>query len=126
METKHWQDRITVLLGVWILISPVVLGFAPGQTAVMWNSWFIGVVMLIVSAGRAVAEVPKLWQEAATLVLGLWLVISPWMLGFAAHAPARNTTIVAGLLVVGITLWTIILDIDVRKWMDIHLHHLPR
>jgi hypothetical protein len=124
MEVKHWQDRVTVLLGVWILISPVVLGFAPGQPDVMWNSWFIGVVMLIVSAGRAVAEVPKVWQEAANLILGIWLVVSPWVLGFAGRASARNCTVVAGVLVLAVSLWTTILDMDVRKWMQ--GHHLTR
>jgi hypothetical protein len=124
MEMRHWQDRVTVLLGVWILISPVVLGFAPGQPDVMWNSWFIGVVILIVTAGSAVAEVPKVWQELATLILGLWLVISPWVLSFAARAPARNCTIVAGLLVIAVSMWETFSDMDVRKWMQ--GHHLTR
>lgn len=124
MELEHWQDRITVLLGVWILISPVVLGFAPSLPVVMWNSWLIGVVMLIVSAGRTVAQVPKVWQETIDLILGLWLIISPWMLGFATHAPARNCTIAAGLLVIGISLWMTLLDMEVRKWMQ--GHHLMR
>jgi xanthine/uracil permease len=102
----------------------MVLGFAPVQRDVTWNSWVIGVVLLIVAAGRAAAQVPKVWQEAANLVLGIWLILSPWVLEFAAHARARNSTVVAGIAVAGIALWAMLVDIDVREWM--HERHLMR
>src|SRR3984957_17998460 len=117
MDRGEWQEGGPILLGVWILISPMVLGFAPSQRDVTWNSWVIGVVLLIVAAGRAAAQVPKVWQEAANLVLGIWLILSPWILEFAAHAPARNSTLVAGIVVAGITLWAILGGIDVRQRM---------
>ena len=124
MDRREWQEGVTILLGVWILISPMVLGFAPSQRDVTWNSWVIGVVLLIVAAGRAAAQVPKVWQEAANLVLGTWLILSPWILAFAAHAPARNSTLVAGIVVAGLNLWAMLVDIDVRDWM--HERHLMR
>jgi hypothetical protein len=120
MDIRRWRNIVTVLLGVWILVSPLVLGFAHGYRDVMWNSWLIGVIVLIVSAGRAVAEVPMFWQEAVDLALGLWLIMSPWILGFAAHVPARICTVAAGILLAGIALLTIGSDIDVRKWMQEH------
>ena len=124
MDRREWPEGVTILLGVWILISPMVLGFAPGQRDVTWNSWVIGVVLLIVAAGRAAAQVPKFWQEAANLVLGIWLILSPWILEFSAHAPARNSTLVAGIVVAGIALWAMLVDIDVRQWMrERHLTH---
>lgn len=124
MGRKEWQEGGTILLGAWILISPMVLGFAPGWPVVTWNSWVIGLALLIVAAGRAAAQVPKAWQEAANLSLGLWLMLSPWILGFAAHVGARNSTAVEGVLVTALALWAMILDIDVRRWM--HERHLTR
>jgi len=124
MDRREWPEGVTILLGVWILISPMVLGFAPTLRDVTWNSWVIGVVLLIVAAGRAAAQVPKVWQEAANLVLGIWMILSPWILEFAAHAPARNSTLVAGIVVAGIALWAMLVDIDVRQWMhERHLTH---
>lgn len=120
---KRVQGGLTVLLGAFILISPLVLGFA-GHPAIMWNSWLTGVAILIVAAGSAVAQVPRVWQEGADLALGLWLLVSPWLLGFAAYVPARNCTMVAGLLVLAIAFWRIMSDIDMRKWMQ--AHHLTR
>lgn len=118
MDIKRWRNTVTVLLGLWILISPLVLGFAHGHRDVMWNSWLIGVLVLIVSAGRAVAEVPMLWQEALDLVLGVWLVLSPWVLGFSAELPARICTVAAGVLLAGIALLTVVSDVDVRGWFQ--------
>ena len=124
MDRREWPEGVTILLGAWILISPMVLGFAPSLREVTWNSWIIGVVLLIVAAGRAAAQVPKFWQEAANLVLGIWLILSPWILEFAAHAAARNSTLVAGIVVTGIALWAMLVDIDVRQWMhERHLTH---
>src|SRR3982074_239285 len=115
MDRREWQEGVTILLGVWILISPMVLGFAPVQRDVTWNSWVIGVVLLIVAAGRAAGQRPRGWRAAATLVPGVWLILSPWVLEFAAHAPARNSTVVAGIAVAGIALWAMLVDIDVRE-----------
>lgn len=118
MDRKEWQEGVTVLLGMWILISPMVLGFAPSQREVTWNLWAVGVVLLIVAAGRAAAQVPKVWQEAANLILGIWLMLSPWVLGFATHSGGRNSTIVAGLVIAALALWALLEDIDVRSWMQ--------
>jgi len=120
---KRVQGGLTVLLGTCILFFPLALGFA-GHPAIMWNSWLIGVAILIVSAGSAVAQVPRAWQEGADLAMGVWLIVSPWILGFAGFVPARNCTMAAGLLVLAIAFWRIVSDIDVRKWMQ--GHHLTR
>src|SRR3984957_21176251 len=123
MDRREWPEGVTILLGVWILISPMVLGFAPGQRDVTWNSWVIGVVLLIVAAGRAAAPVPKVWPEGANLVLAVWLILSPWILEFAAHAPARNSTLVAGIVVAGVSLWARLAGICYRHGVNKRILH---
>ncbi|BCP65887.1 SPW repeat protein [Thermus thermophilus] len=39
------------------------------------------------------------WQDWANLVLGLWLVLSPWILGFSGTSSATWNAVIVGLLV---------------------------
>ena len=39
------------------------------------------------------------WQDWANLVLGLWLVLSPWILGFSGTSSATWNAVLLGLAV---------------------------
>ena len=39
------------------------------------------------------------WQDWANLVLGLWLVLSPWLLGLRGPSRAPWNAVILGLLV---------------------------
>ncbi len=41
------------------------------------------------------------------LVLGLWILISPWILGFAAFAPAMWSNVISGVLIIICSLWNL-------------------
>ncbi|MEK7634413.1 MAG: SPW repeat protein [Patescibacteria group bacterium] len=41
------------------------------------------------------------------LVLGLWVLISPWILGFSAFAPAMWSNVVVGVLIIICSLWNL-------------------
>jgi heme/copper-type cytochrome/quinol oxidase subunit 3 len=60
----------------------------------------------IISANGIDAEVRimkalKHWQDPVNAVLGVWLVLSPWALGFAN---AGDTTAVSNMVIIGIAL----------------------
>jgi hypothetical protein len=67
-------------------------------------------------------------QEIADLILGLCLIASPWLLGFATHMTARSDAVAVGIVVAALASWAIVVDAVVRKWVDdwIHEHHLTR
>lgn len=41
------------------------------------------------------------------LILGVWVLISPWVLGFAALTPALWSNVVAGAVVAIVALWVL-------------------
>jgi hypothetical protein len=50
------------------------------------------------------------WEEWVNLILGLWVLISPWVLGFANNVNARWTHVVIGIAVAAlaaIELWLV-------------------
>ncbi|RWM80597.1 MAG: hypothetical protein EOR84_35190 [Mesorhizobium sp.] len=47
------------------------------------------------------------WEEWANLVAGLWLIVSPWLLGFAANVNAMGTHVVLSVLVFVASVWVV-------------------
>ena len=103
--SERWQDSLNVVLGVWLILSPWILGFSPDQTA-MWNAVLLGAVIALVALG-ALIDFHK-WEEWVDMALGAWLVASPWVLGFAATlATATWNFVVVGLLAIALAAWAL-------------------
>src|SRR5262245_54452830 len=102
--TDHeWQDLACMGLGVLILLSPwVVPNDDMGLMTV--NSVVVGLAVLLLSelelAGHSRGE------EIASLAAGVWLMASPFLLGYGGELRAWH--VVLGLLVAGfagVELW---------------------
>ena len=119
MNTTRWQNSLNALLGVWLIVSPEVLGFHDALLP-MRNSVFVGIAILIVSAPAI--DVPETWEELLSLLLGLWLISSPLILGFRAPMAAVYNSVLVGSTVVILALWATVLDKGFQRWR--HTHHL--
>jgi len=71
-QIKHWQDPISGLLGVWLVVSPWVLGFADATTPTA-NAALVGLALLAAALGATF--VPRAWEEWTEVALGAWLVV---------------------------------------------------
>ncbi len=114
-QMKHWQDPVNAVLGVWLVLSPWALGYT-GTTAAMWNAVVIGVVLVAIALGAMTA--PRAWEEWAEAALGLWMAISPWVLGFSGLTTVRNTALVTGLVILVLALWVLATDKEYTHWGD--------
>ena len=113
---KHWQDPINALLGVWVVLSPWALSFQDSRAALV-NAVVIG--LALVAGGLGAIFVPRAWEEWTEGVLGLWLMASPWILGFSMMRNAMLSAMVSGVVVLALALWTLMTDKDYSHWM----HH---
>lgn len=104
MQATKGRDWANAVLALCVFLSPWVIGFAADATP-SWNAWIVGFMLgaLTVATISAFAE----WEEWVDLVLGLWLVASPWLLGFTANMNAMWTSVVLGLLVAAVSLWAV-------------------
>jgi len=78
--TTNWQDSVNLLLGVWLFASGWILAFTAIQFA-FWNSLIFGVVLALMAFAALISF--KEWEEWVDMLVGVWLIVSPWMLGFA-------------------------------------------
>ena len=104
IEGKTAQDWINLVLAVCLFVSPWAIGFVTEATPA-WNAWIVGIVLgaLAIATLSVFAE----WEEWVNVVLGLWLVVSPWLLGFAANVNAMWAHVVMGVLVVAASAWAV-------------------
>ena len=90
---KHWQDPLNLILGIWMVVSPWARQYqtdmhltlnAMKSNAATSNAVILGI--LIAAAALIALFRVMAWEEWVNVVLGMWLVISPWALGFNALA----------------------------------------
>jgi hypothetical protein len=100
---KHWQDSTNAVLGGWLIVAPLALGFQSDLMALA-NTALVGLLLLAAALGAIF--VPRPWEDWTETALGLWLAVSPWVLGFDSAA-ARVNAVVIGLVVLTLSLWAL-------------------
>jgi len=111
LRLKHWQDAVNAVLGAWLVLSPWAIGYA-GETAAMVNVVVIGLGLIAAALGAMF--VPRAWEEWTEGILGVWLIASPWALGFAGTP--RLVAVITGIAIVALAAWTLVTDKDYSAW----------
>jgi hypothetical protein len=102
MSRMRWQDWVTLVAGIWLLVSPMVFNYA-GAGPATWNAVVLGIAVIILSIIELSA--PRVWEELLMVALGVWLLLSPWLLVFGSNTAAAWNAVVAGIVVGGLALW---------------------
>jgi hypothetical protein len=100
-------DVYKLALGAFLFLSPWLLALA--YPAARIDAWICGLLLMAVSAAALVAFADL--EEWSALVVGVWMLASPWALGLP-HAATR-LHIGVGLLVAylaGLELWLVHFD----------------
>jgi SPW repeat len=89
---------VAIFLSAWLLISAVLFG---SSYWILWSD--LGVSAAIVAGTFARASPRRArFVSWAMAICGVWLVISPWMLGEESGDVATWSCIVGGFLLAGI------------------------
>lgn len=109
---KAWRresvlDLYNFLLAVLLFVSPWLFRLTNGAARV--DFWIGSLAIAAISVGAIFAYAN--WEEWANLALGLWLVASPWVLGFA-HARATPFSVAIGGAVAYLALLELWLQYD--------------
>lgn len=112
-QMKHWQDPVNALVGAWLIASPWLLGFQ-GEPNAQANAVIVGI--LLIAAALGAIFLPRAWEEWTEVVLGAWLVIAPWVLGYSAMQVAMLSSVISGVVIVILALWVLMTDKDYAGW----------
>jgi SPW repeat-containing protein len=96
-------DVANLVLGAVLLFSPWIFGFGAGTVST--NAYITGLVIAALAIAALAAF--AVWEEWLNLVVGLWALVSPWVLGFQG-TKAMTVHVVIGAavaLLAAIELW---------------------
>lgn len=96
---------LDVLAGIWLLISPFVLAFGNAGAA-MANNVVLGIVIGIIALIRLFSPAGTTGLSWLNALLGLWVLISPWVVGFSNNATAATNNVILGIIVIILALWS--------------------
>jgi SPW repeat-containing protein len=95
-------DVANLILGAFLFLSPWIFAFPAGTQS--QNAWISGAIIAVLAIAALAAF--AVWEEWLNLIVGLWVVVSPWVLGF--QGTARTVHVIVGILVAilaAIELW---------------------
>lgn len=75
---------IVILLGLWLVVSPVVLGY--GSADATWNPVACGVAAIVLALGQAVSRVRSAALGWVLMAVGVWLFASGFWLAETSGA----------------------------------------
>ncbi|EOA05821.1 hypothetical protein HFRIS_005163 [Herbaspirillum frisingense GSF30] len=102
-KSPHWQDWVTLLAGAFFLASTLI--FDISNTAVSLNCYLVGGALM--AAALAALFMPAIWEEVIILLLGLWLLASPWILDFSDLHNVTSLTVGVAVVTLICASWVI-------------------
>jgi hypothetical protein len=117
MRIQHWQDVASLLLGVWLVLSPFALGFAG---AAIWMTIVLGLFVILFAVEGFF--IPSYLEEWGEILLGLAVVVAPWTVGYESVS-ATVSSMVSGILVILLGAWELTTDRDFITWWHDRWHH---
>lgn len=103
-DRRHMPSLLNVVTGVWLIIAPFALGYA-AYAAARNNDIWVGIIVAVLAAGRAFGHLGA-WAAWVNVLLGAWMVVSPYMLHFDRHGVSGTSDVVTGLLIIAFALWS--------------------
>ena len=58
----------------------------------------------------------KHWQDPVNALLGAWMALSPWVLGFSMNRNAMASAVISGIVVAALALWVLMTDEAYSGW----------
>jgi 4-amino-4-deoxy-L-arabinose transferase-like glycosyltransferase len=112
LSTRRWQDQVILLLGVWLVVSPWVMGY-PSDSPPAVNAYIAGAIM----AALAAFDLYKTyaWAVFLNIIVGIWVAVSPWLVNVMQDQAMSASMLLVGLATIVLGLWELRTDPDLHQ-----------
>lgn len=94
------------LAGLWEIAAPFALGYSALAVAT-WNDVIAGLIVAILAAWRSMGEnYTMAWPSWINAIIGVWLVISPFALGYPTGSVATTNDVIMGIVIAVLAIWS--------------------
>jgi hypothetical protein len=91
---------INLILGAWLVASPVVLGSSATDRIAAANDVSLGVLLIALSWWLLAARTAHLYMSGCQLLCGAWLIAAPFVLTYRGFYATLNDAIVGAVVVI--------------------------
>ncbi|THA67228.1 hypothetical protein E6R60_32050 [Streptomyces sp. A0642] len=93
-------DAPVFLVGLYCAVSPWVLHFTASQTSLVTHNLIMGIAIAVLGLGFTVTPQRMYGLSWAICAIGVWMIISPWVVGSSPDVGVvLNNVIIGGLAV---------------------------
>jgi hypothetical protein len=110
-----WEDVANIIFGFFLVLTPWLLDYSE-LVVPAYNAWIAGVVIMAISLA-AILKFTR-WEEYLNIAVGLWLAVSPFLLGYWGEDLMTGTHVGVGILVAALAGYEIFYLAD--KTTDTH------
>ena len=98
-QVLKWRSELVLdiyklLLALFLFVTPWLFAYTNEEVKI--DLWVSSAAIVVLSFAALIAF--SYWEEWLNFLIGLWLVVSPWVLGFA-HTRAMHYSIGIGAVV---------------------------
>lgn len=102
MYKERWQPILALVLGVYIIATPWLIPYLLKSPALLagaaWSHYAAGLA-IVVAAIFAIMSFEE-WTAWLEALLGLWIIIAPWALGFSALSVFTWSSVIVGIALI--------------------------
>ncbi|MDF3288478.1 MULTISPECIES: SPW repeat protein [Streptomyces] len=92
-------DGLVLLAGLWCAISAWTVHFNTTRPDLMINNLIIGLAVAVIGLGLTMAPARMQGLTWAAAAMGIWLIISPWVVTRAPNAGVIWSNVVVGAVI---------------------------
>lgn len=97
-------NGINILPGLWLIASPWVFDYS--GRAGMLNSMIVGALIAMLAALRLACLQCTAALSGLNVLLGFWIIVSPWTTGYVSNKAALANNIMVGVFVMALAIWS--------------------
>ena len=98
--TVRTMGGLDILAGVWLIIAPFLFNYSANGGSIV-SDVVVGILVLFLAGVQVVGDNYRLsWPSWINTLLGIWLIVAPFALGYPSGSAAIWNDVVLGIVVV--------------------------
>jgi hypothetical protein len=104
----RWSPWITVLAGIWLVAAPFATGYNTLSNVATTEAIVLGAVIAGLGLWTALGTGVPAYIDYLLMVCGGWSIVAPFVLAYSETTIARNSDVIAGIVVAAIALYRVV------------------